>query len=277
MNNLDVKVHNKFEILVRDAKTNNIIESKECYNIILDRFWGNFLKSSNTAALSNIHFGSGTSEPQKTDTTLTSKLGSKSATNITFDYSTLFVDGVIRRRSQIRLEAAEYAGQTISEVGLGENSTNVNTKALLVDMNGNPISIQKTDLTVVDIFSTFYAVVPIHPQEGVIITSSPTYNVSARILQWLLCNDSYFPGQLEFLMSKPSKVIGLDSGTNGSITHGGNTYTRSPTVTFDIPQKKMLWNMSNINAADLNIGGIRGVHFPGGVYIDIPNATCYLS
>ena len=54
------------------------------------------------------------------------------------------------------LNAADYVGQTITEVGIGYTDTNLATHALLQDMNGNPISITKTDTDVIKIYATVF-------------------------------------------------------------------------------------------------------------------------
>ena len=54
------------------------------------------------------------------------------------------------------LQAEDAVGETITEVGIGYDSSHCVTHALLEDMNGNPVSIEKTAADVIKIYATVY-------------------------------------------------------------------------------------------------------------------------
>jgi len=163
MRKIEVGYHNEFDFIVRDAKTGKIKQEVKAYNIILNRFWDLFLGSVTTSSarcFAHIAFGSGTAVPAIGDTNLGSRIGSKAMANRTLDWSTTEVDGIIKVKGNVRLEAADYVGSNISEVGISDNGTTLVTKSLLKDANGNPIAIVKTASDVIDIYATFYVNVP---------------------------------------------------------------------------------------------------------------------
>ena len=147
-------IHNRFDIVKRDVITGEIKEKAEAYNLITNAGWNAIFNGQGTYWYC-VSFGNGTAEPQVTDTTLTSRLGYKNGTNVVMDKSQINTTGIIKKTFQIRLEANEYVGSTISEVGTGTDDTStVFTKALLKDQNGNPLSIVKTNLDIIDIYAT---------------------------------------------------------------------------------------------------------------------------
>ena len=63
----------------------------------------------------------------------------------------------LTRKTQLSETTA--VGETITEVGIGygSSSTSLATHAMLKDMNGNPISIEKTDTDIINIYATVFA------------------------------------------------------------------------------------------------------------------------
>lgn len=155
-NNLDVKasIHNRFDIEVVDAVTGKVKQTAQALNVICDNLWTRLFTP--TTYFNYIFYGGGTGTPSASDNSLFSHIGYGQMTNVTYgiDYAT----GVYYRKGSIQLAAATAAGETLSEVGIayGTGTTNLCTHAMLKDMNGNPISIEKTDLDVVNIYATVY-------------------------------------------------------------------------------------------------------------------------
>ena len=157
---VSVGLHNRFDIEVLDAATGELKQKAQAFNVICDTLWNQIFSSySNQPAINAyfkyILFGSGSGTPAATDTTLFSRLGAK---NNWSDYTRVFrpAQSMGYTQAVITLQAEEYVGSTITEVGIGYDSTHCVTHAMLEDMNGNPISITKTDTDVIKIYATIY-------------------------------------------------------------------------------------------------------------------------
>lgn len=164
----NVKLHNKFEITVCDAKTGKEKQKAYAYNVILDNFFKMRLRQldgENQAGYSNsmsyIGVGTGTGTPAITDTSLFTPLIHRAADLVEqhYEYPTSYIT------RQIKINADEYNGETFTEVGLeayytvGMWSTKTYmscTHAMIQDAEGNQIAIHKTDTDVVYINATFY-------------------------------------------------------------------------------------------------------------------------
>jgi len=147
-------LHNRFDIVCRNAKTGEVIQKAQAENIVLDRMYTRLCNFSTYFVY--ILFGTGTGTPSASDTALFNKLGHKTAIDeeIVRSYPT---SKWVRK---IRLESTEYNGSTITEVGISEHTTNVNTHAMITDAEGNPLSITKNSLMVVDIYATVFIEIP---------------------------------------------------------------------------------------------------------------------
>ena len=153
-NTIDIRasIHNRFDIEVIDACTGQIRQRAQAMNVICNSLWSRLLARKYYADY--ILFGSGTGIPSETDTALFSLLGAKTVTDGT--YSVDNVNGVVTRVMNIVITETEYVGSTFTEVGVGYSTTAIATHAMLVDMNGNPISITKTDADIINIYATLY-------------------------------------------------------------------------------------------------------------------------
>lgn len=145
-------IHNRFDIEVIDAKTGEIKQRAQAKNIICDGLW-TYAANQQTWNQA-IAFGTGTGTPTSTDTALFSYLGRKKSTVYK---SELREAGVYAYTTSIQLADTEYVGQTLTEVGIMKESGGVLcTHAMLQDMNGNPITITKTNTDIVNIYATVF-------------------------------------------------------------------------------------------------------------------------
>ncbi len=147
-------LHNRFDIVVSNAETGEVVQKAQAENIVLDRMYTQLCNFS--TYFTNIVFGTGTGTPTASRTTLFSRLGYKTAVDeeIVRSYPT---SKWVRK---IRLESSEYNGSTITEVGISHETTNVNTHAMITDSEGNPLSITKNSLMVIDIYATVFIEIP---------------------------------------------------------------------------------------------------------------------
>ena len=147
-------LHNRFDIVCRNAKTGEVVQRGQAENIILDRMYDR-LCNFNTYFV-NILFGTGTGTPSASDTALFNKLGYKAAEDVEIVRS--YPNSKWVRK--IRLESSEYNDSTITEVGISNETTNVNTHAMITDSEGNSLSITKNSLMVIDIYATVFINIP---------------------------------------------------------------------------------------------------------------------
>ena len=158
-------LHNRFDITVVDKNTGKVKQRAVAYNVITDGFFklrldlmGNVSMNAN---IGYIGVGTGSGIPATTDTSLYNRLVYRTSTVIEehYEYPTSYIT------RQIKLNADEFNGKDITEVGLvchyvyGIFSTEADllcTHAMLQDAEGNQIAIHKTDVDVVYINATFY-------------------------------------------------------------------------------------------------------------------------
>lgn len=147
-------LHNRFDIVCRNAKTGEVIQKAQAENIVLDRMYTRLCNFQTYFV--NIVFGTGTGIPTASRDILFSRLGYKTAVDeeIVRSYPTS------KWVKKIRLGSTEYNGDTITEVGISEHTTNINTHAMITDAEGNLLSITKNSLMVVDIYATVFIEIP---------------------------------------------------------------------------------------------------------------------
>ena len=154
-NKINCYIHNKFDIEVIDGETGKIKQKAEAYNIVLDNLW-HYIIETTTSFGTYIQYGTGSGTPITSRTSLFSLYSGKSITQteLTCDY----VNRIATRRGYINLPLSEAVGQNITEVGLaaGGGNGSLSTHAMLQDMNGNTISIQKTEFDIINIYATIY-------------------------------------------------------------------------------------------------------------------------
>lgn len=235
--NLHASIHNRFDIEVVDAKTGKVKQRAQAENIILNSFWGKFL--SDYPYMSAIAYGSGTTTPVATDTTLGAKIASVALPAFSGASSVITVDtnnAVISRKSKIVLSESTAVGANISEVGIEGHGNTLMTRALLKDMNGNPISIAKTNTDIINIYATVF----VHYDKTGYgnkfyfdFTTKEAFSDSYAFGRWLLGNGCNIGGSW----------IPIDGSGNVSSSR-----------TYDIPNKKITLAMSRLPANSGNDG-----------------------
>ena len=166
--NLRANIHNRFDIEVLDAETGELKQKAQAFNLICDVFWTRLFRTYTTSGVTHwaperpfrsILFGSGTGTPAAADTTLFNQLGYRyvgGSNEPAIARSANERTGIYTLQAVGTLEASDNVGDTITEVGIGYDTTHCVTHAMLQDMNGNPISITKTATDVIKIYATFF-------------------------------------------------------------------------------------------------------------------------
>jgi hypothetical protein len=243
--NIGLKIHNRFDIQVKDAETMEVIQTAQAENIVLDRMYDRLLAFQ--SYFDQIVFGSGTGTLSASRTTLFTRIGNKAA--VTESLVRSYPTSVWTR--SIRLGTEEFNGQTIREVGISDTTTNINTHALITDSEGNPLSVEKTNLRIIDIYATVFVEV---------------YSVDSGCF-------FYGNGLRDYLTggSAPSNVIGLhdvinneiEAITNLTATRTSNSSEKSLTlaVRFNVEHHN-----KDVRAIDWIGGGLRWLIPRTGVY-----------
>ena len=145
-----VKIHNRFDIVVRNAETGEVEQRGQAENIVLDRAWERICNFN--SYFSNIVFGTGSGAPIASRRTLFNRLG----------YKPGVTESLVRAyptstwTQSISLGTQEYNGSIITEIGISDTTTEINTHAMITDAEGNPLSVEKTSLRIIDLYATVF-------------------------------------------------------------------------------------------------------------------------
>lgn len=222
---LPAKVHNKFELILTDAKTGAVKQSVTCYNIVLNSFFNRLVNRQ--SKLGYILLGTGTGTPVVTRTSLFTHLCYMSATTVETRkaYPTSYI------RKKIVLSPSQYVGSRITEVGFGytNSSGSLVTHSMLKDSEGNQIAITKDDTDVLTVYATFYLTLNTDPNADYVL---PT-----------LANNAVIPAVLEDSYSFDYAYYGAEQNmaTADDLRLGSIVY-RYPTVSADTTNYR--WNFT---------------------------------
>lgn len=172
--NIDVgiKIHNRFDIEVKDVITGEIVQRGQGENIVLNSMFTHFCSSNGYAMCNRIYFGKGAGTLSKSRTSLFSSLGYGDSSVIETVHNIPPTPSYAKRKIVIGTDA--FIGETLTEVGVAY-STTLLTHALIKDAEGNLITIDpKTDTQEITIYSTIFAEVML--PDGVLMIVNDTNN-----------------------------------------------------------------------------------------------------
>lgn len=247
-------IHNRFDIEVIDAETGLLKREAKAYNVICNQLWTRLFAKQQY--FSYIQYGSGDGTPSASDTSLFNYVGGQAASGETasIDYE----KGVFSLRKQIQLAAGAAVGVTVTEVGIayGSNSSYLCTHAMLEDMNGNHVSIVKTDTDVINIYATVYVHFNPHGYDGGYIR--PVTCVPTRGLFATLCgHGTEYPDRMYMTQFDTAD---MQSSNLGGYPKKGGTGTAdyvSASVACDAASKTITFTLARLESNAHNIGGFR--------------------
>lgn len=260
-----LSIHNRFDVEVIDSKTGEVKQKAYAVNIVLNSLWARMFLPNKY--FNYIHFGIGTGTPDPARTELFVFIGQKACSQdptVACDYES----GYFSFRKNIQLSEAEYVGATLTEVGIGigSGSNTLATHALLRDMNGNIISIQKSNTDIVNIYATVY--VHWNPEGfgygGInFVNVDSDFDTSIRldyIRLFLYLSGCYTtpPSNLSFFTGDHARNSNTVSGTY----YNNPTLVNNKTVsyTYDLPNKKISSGTVRLTVANGNTQfGIRSI------------------
>ena len=167
---VNANIHNRFDVVKRNIMTG---EETRYYaeNIVLDQMYTRLCARSTFFVY--IAYGTGTGILAATRTSLFTHKGMAAATT---DATSKALPTSWWRR-YITLASESEVGTIITELGVayGSSSSNLVTHAMLRDMNGNIVSLEKTSLDVLTIYATIYSTFSTE-YDGVKIAGMPDNN-----------------------------------------------------------------------------------------------------
>ena len=165
--------HNRFDITLTDAESGAVRCRARAFNLVCEALWERLSCDGTEDALGGDYFryivyGSGSGTPYSSDTRLFSREGAAELREENGRIFTCSVDPETNTAAvsgHIRLGMSDAVGVTITEVGIGYDEIHVVNHAMLEDMNGNPLSVTKTDTDILDITATVFLHFPAN-EEG---------------------------------------------------------------------------------------------------------------
>lgn len=156
--------HNRFDITLTDAESGAIRCRARAFNVVCDALWTQLFCIGTDDVTGGDYFryivyGSGSGTPYSFDTRLFSRVGAAELREEDGRIFTCSVDPETNTAAvsgHIRLGTSDAVGVTITEVGIGYDNIHVVNHAMLEDMNGNPLSVTKTDTDILDITATVF-------------------------------------------------------------------------------------------------------------------------
>ena len=258
--NFEASIHNRFDVEVIDAKTGKVKQRAVGHNVICNSLWTRL--ANRQTYFTHIHYGTGTGTPSTSDTSL---FAFKGYIAISSDQGLKIDDEncVASITSMVQLSETTAVGAILTEVGIacGAGASNLVTHAMLKDMNGNNISLEKTDTDIVNIYATVFVHWPAEysdPNSGIQIigsmTGSRNHNYSSAY--------SFFHGLLGRSTRHNSlsfQLVARRFTHYGSSEKTGVEYIGYATLSFDASTRKMTISF-RFGANNSNVsGGAHGV------------------
>lgn len=223
---IGVQFHNRFDIKV--IRSGKVVQKGQAENILLDSIYGRLCNLD--TFFEYIHFGTGSGTPSPERKSLFSFLGSKSAV-LEEQIMALPTSKQVKR---ITIMPEEYVGETITEVGISYSSSSnyLHTHALIKDAEGNPLSINKTELDVVVIYATVFITLETANTNLVYLGSSN------NLIQKLLNPRNVDFDSTIYLQDCPFQALGInpdDRIDSGSTTVIADVDARTRTMSCRFP------------------------------------------
>lgn len=147
-----INFHNRFDLVVKDSVTGDIKQKGYAENIVLNQMYTRICNYSSYFV--NIHFGTGSGTLDPARTSLFAHLGTRAVTTV----ETIKAFPTSKWVRQIILLPAEYVDSTFTEIGIafGATASNLVTHAMIKDSEGNPLTLTKGPLDILEIYATVF-------------------------------------------------------------------------------------------------------------------------
>ncbi len=259
-------IHNRFDIEVIDAKTGEVKQKAQAKNVVCDGLWTRLIGYNSYFLYA--HYGTGTGTPDETDTALFSFLGAASFSSANNVFNFDWTHGVVSARRKTVLSEITAVGATLTEIGIGysSSSNSLVTHAMLQDMNGNPISITKTNTDIINIYATIFIHFSLSGYSGGFCKVEPSQGFSQATI-WITLLGIDKPYGLQSLRFLYTKGIISNCGGNNSqnfsattLCDGGYCVTTQPSISFEPSNKRIIITSPRLSVSMGNIsGGLKSV------------------
>ena len=238
---VSTSIHNRFDIEVVDSVSGEVKQKAFAENVICTQLWTRLF--SGYAWNSYIHYGDGSGTPSASDTSLFSHLGTEQSTvyNMEYDYDR----NVFSCTKKAVVDETKAVGKTLTEVGIAYSNTAATlvTHAMFKDMNGNPVSLEKSDTDIFNIYATVFVHLTF-PSKHVRMPGSYRINRgwwSSGLLQ-------FFSG----IASNPELLVPFMLGTVPHSTASSKTVT----PTYNSSDKTITYTVGRLGINEFNTGGL---------------------
>lgn len=178
--NIGVTIHNRFDLVLTDAKTGEVKQTAKAENLVCDTFipycaMGVMITSQynrNQSGMRSIVLGTGTGTPSVTDTRMFNQIASYVGIPYYPGWTRTRLDAHTSSFTATVTADENTANGNLTEIGLGEAhsydyetygwetyTVGIYTHALFTDSEGNPITITKTNADRLTITATIYGTV----------------------------------------------------------------------------------------------------------------------
>ena len=253
---IDTSIHNRFDVEVVDAKTKKVKQRAQAFNVVCNGLWAALNKTFSveyyTGWFNSIAFGTGSGTPAETDAVLFKQIDKMSGLHATWGCS--YEENHVWVRKDISITELMHVGETITEFGIVDAAGILCTHAMLQDMNGNQISIEKTDTDIINIYATVFIHFPAEVVDGDNgVQVSLSHGGSGRSFLRLLMgwHESEYQTYKDLYRVLPSKGRNFTQGT--STNEKVNTILKVP-ASFDVENRKLTFS-GRIAAVNNNIEG----------------------
>lgn len=224
------KIHNRFDIEVVDAKTGEVKQRAKAENVICDQVWSYYTGGWSSC----IAYGSGSGTPSSSDTDLFTRVGTVKLGDATWDHNHI-AEGYISFTKSASLSETVAVGITLTEIGLTTDSSKsykLCTHAMLTDMNGNAISILKTDTDIINLYATVFFHWDLSGYNGVELIPRSTVPPTGGMTGY----------------------ISFSKGKHSGFSPSTYTYINAP---FDSSTRTFTITCPRIPVSDVNVGGFK--------------------
>lgn len=291
---IKVNIHNKFDVEVIDATTGEIKNKARGYNCVTKRLWNRLMDTfsasvggygsynrptdNNYTGISNyfkyLLYGSGSGTPSPDDTAMFDFKGALGPDGYGTWVSTKepVYGGSYTRKFIMGITTGN--GVRITEVGIGDGTAtgSLCTHAMLQDMNGNPIAIDKTDTDIINFYATVYCEISVGLPDGSIGDGIKIIDSNAYIARQMCGAPDSFIGStnMGFYMDDSNGMTAISCGMLSS------KYAKGSSVSVDSENRKMTLRCGRFGVNDSNtgrgaIGLVWGTHARG--YFDTYYST----
>lgn len=196
---IGVKIHNRFTVVLTDAKTGEVKQTAKAENIVCNTFLPYCIMSEmirldsyyNQSGMRSIVLGTGTGTPSVTDRFLFNQLIAYSGIPVSPGWTRKRLDENTCSYTVTVTADENTANGNLTEIGLGESHTynesstgwgtsscGIYTHALFTDSEGNPITITKTNSDRLSITAIIYGTVITNNTDVYVCINSRTKNSS---------------------------------------------------------------------------------------------------